>query len=276
MSSILYTMQISQLLSLKKKARIIVKDACVLIGVVDDKGILAPNQVFCQIRHDSLLFSQQNKKKTRSRSSPCKPDPQKEEGSDESFDIKDDGSRVLEGNLLVSRNPCTHPGDVRILQGVDVPELRHLYNVIVFPSTGVRPLCNMMSGGDLDGDVYFVCWDERILSNIPEENIYAPAKYTKPDIIHDKPAEETIADYYTFYLERDCLGQLANLHLNLCDFIGRHGPRDPRCIELSGLQSIAVDFAKHGESVPRSRFQGFLRTVRDWPEFFEKNMGHVR
>jgi hypothetical protein len=33
-----------------------------------------------------------------------------------------------------------------------------------------------------------------------------PAYYTKPDIIIEKPAEETIADYFTFYLERDCLG----------------------------------------------------------------------
>jgi RNA-dependent RNA polymerase len=49
---------------------------------------------------------------------------------------------------------------VRILTGVDRPELRHLYNVVVFSSKGHRPACNMMAGGDLDGDVYFVCWDE--------------------------------------------------------------------------------------------------------------------
>lgn len=154
----------------------------------------------------------------------------------------------------MSRNPCTHPGDVRILEAVDIPEFKHLYNVIVFPSTGLRPLCNMMAGGDLDGDVYFVTWDERILGKISPRSIFPPAKYSKPDIIHEKPAEESIADYFTFYLERDVLGQLANLHLNMCDFLGPHGPRDPRSIELSGLQSIAVDFAKHGESVPREQF----------------------
>ena len=36
MSSILYTMQLSQTLSIKKKARILVRDSCVLMGVVDD------------------------------------------------------------------------------------------------------------------------------------------------------------------------------------------------------------------------------------------------
>ena len=45
-SSILYTMQLSQTLGIKKKARILVEDSCVLIGVVDDRGILGPNEVF--------------------------------------------------------------------------------------------------------------------------------------------------------------------------------------------------------------------------------------
>jgi RNA-dependent RNA polymerase len=64
----------------------------------------------------------------------------------------------------------------------------------------------MMAGGDLDGDVYFVCWDERIVSHLDEKNVYPPAKYTKPDMIKEKPAEENIADYFTFFLERDVLG----------------------------------------------------------------------
>jgi hypothetical protein len=39
-------MQLSQYLNLKKKARIIVKDSCVLIGVIDDQGILEEGEVF--------------------------------------------------------------------------------------------------------------------------------------------------------------------------------------------------------------------------------------
>lgn len=124
---------------------------------------------------------------------------------------------MLQGKIIVSRNPCTHPGDVRLLQAVDRPEFSHLVNVVVFPSTGERPLCNMMAGGDLDGDVYFVSWDEQLLAHLSEDKMQPPARYTKPDLIKEKPAEETIADYFTFYLERDVLGQLANLHLALCD-----------------------------------------------------------
>lgn len=40
--------------------------------------------------------------------------------------------RVVTGEILVSKNPCLHPGDVRRLRAVDRPELRHLVNCIVF------------------------------------------------------------------------------------------------------------------------------------------------
>lgn len=78
-------------------------------------------------------------------------------------------SQIVEEKMIVSRNPCTHPGDIRLLRGVNRPEFHHLYNVVVFPSTGERPLCNMMSGGDLDGDVYFVCWNKCITDHLTED-----------------------------------------------------------------------------------------------------------
>ena len=46
---------------------------------------------------------------------------------------------TLQGDVLVTRNPCTHPGDIRQLRCVNKPELSHLYNVIVFSSKGDRP-----------------------------------------------------------------------------------------------------------------------------------------
>jgi len=38
-----------------------------------------------------------------------------------------------------------------------------LVNVVVFSSKGDRPKADMMSGGDLDGDEFFVCWDSDLL-----------------------------------------------------------------------------------------------------------------
>ena len=41
-----------------------------------------------------------------------------------------------------------------------------LVNVIVFATVGNRPDQQKMSGGDLDGDVYHCCWEEKIVSEI--------------------------------------------------------------------------------------------------------------
>ena len=77
----------------------------------------------------------------------------------------------------------------------------------------------MMSGGDLDGDVYFVTWDQELLSYVKHENILEPAAYDK-DYIVEKPDGSSIADYFIFYLARDVLGILSNLWMASADMNG--------------------------------------------------------
>ena len=48
-------------------------------------------------------------------------------------------AQLIEGDVLVTRNPCHHPGDIRKLKCVYKEELKHLYNVVVFSSKGERP-----------------------------------------------------------------------------------------------------------------------------------------
>jgi len=70
------------------------------------------------------------------------------------------------GPVVVTKNPCLHPGgrglcsvgpvgvislfsnvsDVRLLDAVIIPELKHLTNVIVFPTRGPRPHPSEISG----------------------------------------------------------------------------------------------------------------------------------
>jgi hypothetical protein len=64
-----------------------------------------------------------------------------------------------------------------------------------------------------------------LTSHLTEENLFPPAKYTKPTLINLRPSKERISDYMVFYFERDVLGKLANMHLNLCDKYGEEGPK---------------------------------------------------
>jgi RNA dependent RNA polymerase len=60
---------------------------------------------------------------------------------------------ILKGmEVLVTRNPCLHPGDLQKFKVVERQELAHLVDCIVFPTRGTRPSVDLMSGGDLDGD----------------------------------------------------------------------------------------------------------------------------
>ena len=59
---------------------------------------------------------------------------------------------IVGTEVLVTRNPCLHPGDTQKFKAVQHDELSHLVDCIVFPSQGRRPSADLMSGGDLDGD----------------------------------------------------------------------------------------------------------------------------
>lgn len=60
---------------------------------------------------------------------------------------------IINTEVLVTRNPCLHPGDLQKFRAVDVPQFAgHLVDCIVFSTRGRRPSADLMSGGDLDGD----------------------------------------------------------------------------------------------------------------------------
>lgn len=113
----------------------------------------------------------------------------------------------------------------------------------------------MMSGGDLDGDVYFVTWDKELLRYITPEKTEEPADYSKNTLIKEGPDGDSIADYITFYLNRDVLGIVSNLWVVVADICGQNGPRSKFCKDLAYMASVAVDFAKHGDCVAKKNFK---------------------
>jgi len=86
---------------------------------------------------------------------------------------------LTNGKIAVARNPCYYPGDVRVLEVVDIQGLSHLVDCIVFPVEGPRPHAHEMAGGDLDGDRFFVTWDPDLI----------PASTCEP-YPYDQPSKE--------------------------------------------------------------------------------------
>lgn len=114
------------------------EQAASLIGVVDEEGVLEYGECFVQLRPPQL---------------------------DLELGVNSSESQILEEiDVIVSRSPAHHPGDVRKLRAVRRGALEHLVNVIVFPSRGPRPHPAEMSAGDLDGDKYLIIWDASIVA----------------------------------------------------------------------------------------------------------------
>ncbi|KAK6341833.1 hypothetical protein TWF730_001321 [Orbilia blumenaviensis] len=242
---------------LKEKARITIENGCFLLGVVDETGGLKGH------------FDEEHERLKKSRRSG---DMLRPELLPEIFvqipDYDNKGQyRIIQGPCLLARNPSLHPGDLRVVNAVDNPDLRHLKNVVVLPQTGDRPIANMCSGGDLDGDDYIVIWDGVF---IPPKVNEAPMDYTPPKPVEAKGKVEIedIKEFFVNYMKNDTLGTIANAHLATADRLGA-GVFSAECIELAGLHSLAVDFPKTGV---RAQMRKDLR-IRRWPHFFEKHIG---
>ena len=90
-----------------------------------------------------------------------------------------DGTR-----MVVVKCPTYYPGDIRILVQKNIPELSHLTDVVVFSTdeSAKRPVPHEIHESDLDGDEYFVCWDQDLVPKA-EMKPMNPTKREKVPII---------------------------------------------------------------------------------------------
>lgn len=149
--AMLLAIRSAQLHDLLEKTRIFVPKGRWLIGCLDELGILKHGQCFIRASAPSL--------------DPC---------------FIKHGAKIIVSTVVVAKNPCYHPGDVRILEAVDVPELHHLVDCLVFPQNGERPHPDEASGSDLDGDIYFVTWDDKLIP--PCKRSWKPMDYSPPEV----------------------------------------------------------------------------------------------
>jgi hypothetical protein len=199
-----------ELRMLKHKTRIPVPKGWHLHGIMDETGLLEEGQVFCVVTVEGMRQFVTGKK------------------------------------LLITRAPALHPGDVQLVEGIEPPldsPLRELSNCICFSQKGERDLPSQLSGGDLDGDRYYIFWDE---DAIPKTT-HLPADYPrqKPIDIGRNVEVSDMTDFFIQFMETDQLGRIAVGHQILSDQRD-DGTLDEDCITLAELHSTAVDFSKTG------------------------------
>ena len=117
LAMMLQTLHAAKLLEIRTKSRIHIPNGRAMMGCLDETGTLEYGQVFVQCSSRQLY-------------------------DDSSLDFSNCGSSqgnlIVKGKVAVAKNPCLHPGDVRVLEAVDVPELHHMVDCVVFPQKGKR------------------------------------------------------------------------------------------------------------------------------------------
>jgi hypothetical protein len=195
---------------LKHKTRIPIEQGWHLHGIMDETGLLEEGQIFCVVNIDGTTQA------------------------------------IVKKRLVISRAPALHPGDIQVVEGVNVPfgsPLEKLRNCIVFSQKGQRDLPSMLSGGDLDGDRYYVIWDEDALPKVT----FTPASYPRlpPIDIGRQVESKDMNNFFLDFMQTDQLGRIAVLHRILADQKDR-GTLDKDCITLAEMHSTAVDYSKTG------------------------------
>ncbi|XP_042910269.1 uncharacterized protein [Parasteatoda tepidariorum] len=226
-----YTVAIDQL---RSKARIFIppKFGRNMLGVIDETGTLNYGEVFVQ-------YSEEIGNQT----SP---------------------THVLTETIVVTKNPCMHPGDVRKLEAVDVPELRHIKDCIVFPAHGPRPHPDEMAGSDLDGDEYVIIWHPDLIF---QRDNCKPMNYP-PNEEKKHVGTITVREMVNFlskYIQNDNIGVMANAYLAWADWHNR-GIFSKVCSEIAQKYPRALDFAKSGTTEYLTPNQ----KPKLYPDFMEK------
>ncbi|KAF8422497.1 RNA dependent RNA polymerase-domain-containing protein [Tirmania nivea] len=218
---------LTALRDIKYRARIQIPKGFTVMGIMDEYGVLEEGEVFCH--------------------------------------IDDNGKRsILTGEIVITRAPAMHPGDVQVCRAVMVPDACPLYglrNCVVFSQKGDRDLPSQLSGGDLDGDLYNLIFDARFRP----KRIHVAADYprVKGKDLGRPVNTEDMVDFLIDFMQNDRLGLISTRHLIIADQ-QKEGTFHSDCIKLAQMHSTAVDFPKTGVKVEMTQLPRCGRTRPDF------------
>ncbi|TKR76881.1 hypothetical protein L596_017953 [Steinernema carpocapsae] len=213
-------------------------------GVIDETGLLQSGQIFFQATTNIFL---------------------KTPGANAQ-------KMIIKGPVFITKNPQIVAGDARMFHAVNLPELHHLVDVVVFPRYGPRPHPDEMAGSDLDGDEYTVVWDQELFFDNNEKPLDFPKPVVDANPDDGKDVNTKMIDFYISYIEQDSIGTIANSFLVTSDL---YGIDSEVCISIARKNSLALDFPKTGkppEKLTRWPQGGLPAEQPDrFPDFMEKD-----
>ncbi|PHH88842.1 hypothetical protein CDD83_6984 [Cordyceps sp. RAO-2017] len=198
-----------------------------------------------------------------------------------------------EMDVLVARSPAHLPSDIQRVRAMSYPRLRKLKDVVIFSTKGRTPLADLLSGGDYDGDLAWVCWDRDIVNNFrnaplltaPDQisrNLfdrgYVKKLATKVgEILKEQRTVQAMCDKFVFSgfyfnMQQSHLGMITKYKEKLC--YHRDSAGSDSAIQLSALLGLLVDQGKQGIIFSGKHWDKFRREVingppgLDDPEYF--------
>jgi RNA-dependent RNA polymerase len=139
--------------------------------------------------------------------------------------------------------------------------------VILFSAKGDRPEPEMLSGGDCDGDVYWICWEPEFLDNFNQHSPNEPkpknTKIVKQTLSPPDMSSEDCQENFLEFLKIDFIGIVANLHSKLSDRLQTSLSDNPECQILSKVHNMAVDVGKFGPQIVQNEDYLTFRQIEE-------------
>jgi len=168
--------------------------------------------------------------------------------------------------LFVTRSPCMEAKDGRVIKVVrtkpdemeneDWDFLQSLtFGALIFgdPRPGHCSLPELIAGGDLDGDLYFVFWDEAILSEI------RPIPIDDDELVKPSgaPVREKQYDPEWFSKAQNFISQVPKLHICIDHLVGlcynesfkMEDIENPDAVGFARAYKQALDVKKYGDLI---------------------------
>ncbi|KAJ4346166.1 hypothetical protein N0V95_005630 [Ascochyta clinopodiicola] len=218
--------------------------ATYLYGVADPLGVLEPGEIHVQFSSSFV-----------------------DEMTDEKY------LNLRGHDVLVARQPACRRSDMQKLQAIIHPDLSHLVDVVVFPSRGQYPLAGKLQGGDYDGDIFWLCWEDRLVR--PFRNAPAPVGNPEPadyGIRQDKrklldvlnpdnvsDIDDFLRESFKFRNNKSLLG-IATVFLEKRAYV-ENQIYSPELDRICDMHDLLVDASKQGYIFSTADFECYIQNT---------------